>query len=1189
MLPSNGYFKHTLCPYDKAKLCHRPYCHFRHADTDDLNEGRIDVVEDTEYLFDTSHTSSILHSTQSAYHGLSSSSYVPPSVGKSYQPTGILKTSNSSHSVIPVYNPTPISKLKELNFSQPNFEVNTYSPEYSIPSRKKKKIEEYDPTEVKCVSKKSVTFADESGIALDDDFAPAFSSSEDEIDSSITPKFSDDDLDNDTVISEQSKIEEREKKTNDIKEQDVIDEKIDEFSLVDKIIVDSKKSEKLLANFQKPLVSTVKKDTSKKHLEKVSKSKLNKSKKVDVKKSRSDNHSASAKEKVTVEKIYLFENDLNSDASQGTACLSETDYFSPSEVPEESSKSKIKDKDPAKKLKKIDSSKLRESKPSSKEKIDKTSSKSSKSGSLEKSKSKETSSKDTSKKEESKSKHDKHSEKSSSKTDKSEKHKNSKSEKSISISKDSKSEKNKSVPSKSEKASGSKMDKNERSKKSSKEAKLQDEKVSSSSLEKKNKHDQIVKSSSKSLDSPKLIRTKSKGDNSENKTSKRKSVDSDSEKCTSKEKSSTKKLKREEDDGHDSSMDGADDDVIDISSDSDADINEECWKIFNETYPEYSQNTLTPDKKSLSSEAKAAFRDITIMRKKRLAHAGAVTLKPNAKRIGFKQPVNPGQVMLERFAKIREAQQKRTEEMKVAEEKKAAEQKARAAMLNAPGKIRISAVTNHSLLAAVAEKNRINNSSSSSDFAPLPPTVSKTLKVTKRVAHVPDVAAKPRPVIPIDYGSKVPTVVRQKFLNAFIDEYLKFSSSEGEAYENALDEEKKAYQRSSSKAIYMNVASNALNRLRHRKVENGTEKKSDGVSSTTNSSVKTVSHEAVLNGPQAQRASFSIERKKTAPVAGLRGAALYEHLLTYILTEDQLKENGFPLPHHSELGKAVIEGVYASRIQYCNDPFKRTCSRCQKTYYVNVDGDYVRDEECDFHWGRLWKRRVAGNFESRYTCCQGDSESDGCCVGTGHVFEGSEAHALKGFVSTLPKTPPPDGYYGIYALDCEMCYTTAGVELTRISVIDPDLKTVYESFVKPFNKVLDYNTRFSGITEDNLKNVRTTIRDVQAVLLCMFNDKTILIGHSLESDLKALKIFHRTVVDTSVVFPHKMGLPYKRALRTLMVEKLSKIIQNDVGGHDSNEDAISCMELMLWRVKEDLKVYFFWIWSFINIENEFEY
>jgi RNA exonuclease 1 len=35
--------------------------------------------------------------------------------------------------------------------------------------------------------------------------------------------------------------------------------------------------------------------------------------------------------------------------------------------------------------------------------------------------------------------------------------------------------------------------------------------------------------------------------------------------------------------------------------------------------------------------------------------------------------------------------------------------------------------------------------------------------------------------------------------------------------------------------------------------------------------------------------------------------------------------------------------------------------------------------------------------------------------------------------------------------------------------------------------------------------VTTTIRDVQAVLLSLFTSKTILIGHSLESDLKALR------------------------------------------------------------------------------------
>lgn len=48
--------------------------------------------------------------------------------------------------------------------------------------------------------------------------------------------------------------------------------------------------------------------------------------------------------------------------------------------------------------------------------------------------------------------------------------------------------------------------------------------------------------------------------------------------------------------------------------------------------------------------------------------------------------------------------------------------------------------------------------------------------------------------------------------------------------------------------------------------------------------------------------------------------------------------------------------------------------------------------------------------------------------------------------------------------------------------------------------------RFSGVTEADLENASITLRDVQAVLLSMFSAETILIGHSLESDLFALKV-----------------------------------------------------------------------------------
>lgn len=128
-----------------------------------------------------------------------------------------------------------------------------------------------------------------------------------------------------------------------------------------------------------------------------------------------------------------------------------------------------------------------------------------------------------------------------------------------------------------------------------------------------------------------------------------------------------------------------------------------------------------------------------------------------------------------------------------------------------------------------------------------------------------------------------------------------------------------------------------------------------------------------------------------------------------------------------------------------------------------------------------------------------------------------------------------------------MCYTAHGLELARVSIVDVNLSDVYEALVRPEGEILDYNTRWSGLNEQSYAQQSDvkTLRQVQADLLRMFNKNTILLGHSLESDFKALKLIHSCVVDTSVVFPHKAGPPLKRALRNLMSEYLQKIIQED--------------------------------------------
>lgn len=64
-----------------------------------------------------------------------------------------------------------------------------------------------------------------------------------------------------------------------------------------------------------------------------------------------------------------------------------------------------------------------------------------------------------------------------------------------------------------------------------------------------------------------------------------------------------------------------------------------------------------------------------------------------------------------------------------------------------------------------------------------------------------------------------------------------------------------------------------------------------------------------------------------------------------------------------------------------------------------------------------------------------------------------------------------------------------------------------------------YN-RYSGITAKLLENVETRLCQVQAAMLRIVGANDLLVGHSLENDLKALKLVHLRCVDTSLLYPH---------------------------------------------------------------------
>ena len=114
---------------------------------------------------------------------------------------------------------------------------------------------------------------------------------------------------------------------------------------------------------------------------------------------------------------------------------------------------------------------------------------------------------------------------------------------------------------------------------------------------------------------------------------------------------------------------------------------------------------------------------------------------------------------------------------------------------------------------------------------------------------------------------------------------------------------------------------------------------------------------------------------------------MYRHLQKYLLTEDELNSHGFPRPppEGSKPGRAQLLSESEAKRKALSDSLPhnsdKNCSRCGKAFRISEEGRYEKQEECCYHWGKLFNRRVnRGTYEKKYTCCDGDSEADGCQV-----------------------------------------------------------------------------------------------------------------------------------------------------------------------------------------------------------------
>jgi hypothetical protein len=342
-------------------------------------------------------------------------------------------------------------------------------------------------------------------------------------------------------------------------------------------------------------------------------------------------------------------------------------------------------------------------------------------------------------------------------------------------------------------------------------------------------------------------------------------------------------------------------------------------------------------------------------------------------------------------------------------------------------------------------------------------------------------------------------------------------------------------------------------------------------------------------------------------------------LLKRILTPlDDMGNHGYvPTVPTEEQIKVASDGMEAGKGW-------EKCDRCQQRFQVfpgrrEEDGALTTGGACKFHWGKTYvPDKLPGDrtrVPKRYHCCgQEVGDSAGCFTHEHHVFKASDPKRLAA-VLNFAETPenvlaPADR---AVCFDCEMCYTVHGLELVRLTATSwPVGEDLLDVLVQPLGEILDLNSRFSGVWPDDLagaepwsvnddlkpskgseetgsedgevKPKKKKLKIVSSpevardLLFSLISPSTPLIGHGLENDLNSVRIVHPTVIDTVLLYPHKMGLPYRFGLKTLMSVHMNRKIQQETGpkmlGHDSGEDARAAGDLVRLRIMDvwnDLK------------------
>ncbi|KAJ5493237.1 RNA exonuclease 3 [Penicillium diatomitis] len=299
------------------------------------------------------------------------------------------------------------------------------------------------------------------------------------------------------------------------------------------------------------------------------------------------------------------------------------------------------------------------------------------------------------------------------------------------------------------------------------------------------------------------------------------------------------------------------------------------------------------------------------------------------------------------------------------------------------------------------------------------------------------------------------------------------------------------------------------------------------------------------------------------------------------------------------------------------------CDRCASRFQVfpgrRDDGILTTGGQCVYHPNRPItppRKRTdgyTGSSESYFPCC-GESigGSVGCTKAAHHVFKISEPKRLASILQ-FETTPaqPEKGPLAPVCFDCEMGFTTQGLELIRLTAVSwPEGRELLDILVRPMGEILDLNSRFSGVFPEHFANaipygsrpvspaaagtagnerhhpgpmlVVDSPAAARSLLFGFLQPETPLIGHAIDNDLNVCRIIHPTIIDTVILYPApRGGLPSRMSLKTLTRKYLSREIQTGGDkGHDSKEDAIATGDLVRRLIADSWRSHKQYGWRF---------